>query len=335
METGRFHTEQYPEEGSGMKLALALLIPLGCVLGFAHAQTFPAKPVRLIVPFVPGGGTDTFARIFGARLSTTWDQQMVVENRGGAQGNIGTAVGAKAPADGYTLTLAYVGTLAINPHLYRQTGFDALKDFAAIARATEEAWVVVVHPSVPVRTIKDLAALAKRYPGKLSFASSASGTQMVGELFKISTGTDILHVPYKGAGPAAIDLIAGNVDMMYSSVTGAVSYVRAGRLRALAVTGNHRVDSLPDVPHAVESGFPDLDVYGWFGLVAPAGTPRDVIVKLNTDFVRALNAPELREKLKSIGQTAAPSTVEEFQAQIRTDYERWGKVVRQSGVKAD
>ena len=318
-----------------MKRTLALLVALGWILGSAHAQQFPAKPVRFIVPFVPGGGTDAFARIVGAKVSATWDQQIIVENRGGAQGNIGTALGAKAAPDGYTITLAYVGTLAINPHLYRQPGFDALNDFAAITRGTEEAWVVVVHPSVPVKSMKELAALAKRYPDKLSFASSASGTQMVGELFKIATGTNILHVPYKGAGPAAIDLIAGNVDMMYSSVTGAVPYVKVGRLRALAVTGSHRVEALPDVPSAVEAGYPDLNVYGWFGVVAPVATPREVIVKLNADFVRALNAPDLRERMKAIGQTPAPSTPEEFQAQIRADYERWGKVVRQSGAKAD
>ncbi len=304
-------------------------------LSFASAQTFPSKPVRLIVPFVPGGGTDSFARVVGAKVSAAWGQQMVVENRGGAQGNIGTALGAKAAPDGYTLTLVYVGTLAINPHLYRQPGFDALNDFTAIARGTEEAWLVVVHPSVPVRTLKELAALAKRNPDKLSFASSASGTQMVGELFKVATGVKILHVPYKGSGPATIDLVAGNVDIMYSSVTGAVSQVKAGRLRALAVTGVRRVETLPDVPSTQEAGYPELNVYGWFGIVAPAATPREIIVKLNADFVRALNAPDVRDRLKVIGQTSSPSTPEEFQAQIRVDYERWGKIVKQSGAKAE
>ncbi len=318
-----------------MKRTFALLVALGCVLGPTQAQQFPSKPVRYIVPFPPGGGTDTFARIIGAKLTDMWGQQFVVDNRPGAQGNIGTALGAKAAPDGYTITLAYVGTLGINPHLYRQPGFDALRDFAAVTRATEEAWIMVVHPSVPAKSMKELAALAKRNPGRLTFASSASGTQMVGELFKFATGTNILHVPYKGAGPAAIDLVAGHVDMMYSSVTGAVSQVKAGKLRALAVTGSHRIEALPEVPSAVEAGYPDLNVYGWFGTIAPAATPREVIVKLNADFVRALNSTDVRERLKVVGQTPSPSTPEEFQAQIRTDYERWGKVVKMSGAKVD
>jgi tripartite-type tricarboxylate transporter receptor subunit TctC len=260
---------------------------------------------------------------------------VLVENRPGAQGNIGTAAGAKAAADGYTLTLAYVGTLSINPHLYKNAGFDPLKEFAAVSRGTLEAWVMVVHPSLPVRSVKELAALAKQRPGQLTFASSASGTQLVGELFKQATGTQIEHIPYKGAGPAVIDLLAGNVHMMYSNPTAAVPHVKTGKLRGLAVTGRKRLEALPDVVTGVEAGYPQLDVLGWYGIVVPTGTPQAIITKLNTDIVAALNAPDVRERMKAIGQELSPSTPEQFHEQIRTDYALWGKVVRASGVKVD
>ncbi len=301
----------------------------------AQAQTYPSKPVRIIVPFAPGGGTDAFSRTVGAKLSQAWGQQVLVDNRAGAQGNIGTAAGAKSPADGYTLTLAYVGTLCINPHLYKDPGFDALKDFVGITRGTLEAWVLVVHPSLPVYSVKELVTLAKRRPGELFFASSASGTQLVGELFKQATGTNITHVPYKGAGPAVIDLLAGNVQLMYSNPTAAVPHVKNHRLRGLAVTGKKRLEALPDLITGIEAGYPQLDVLGWYGMVAPVATPAAIINKLNADFVAALNAPEVRERMKAIGQELSPSTVAEFQELIRNDYALWSKVVRGAGVKAD
>lgn len=310
--------------------ALALLAQVA-----AAQPQFPAKPVRIIVPFAPGGGTDAFARTVGAKLASTWGQQVIVENRAGAQGNIGTAAGAKAAPDGYTLTIAYVGTLCINPHLYKDPGFDALRDFAAVSRGTLESWVLVVHPSLPVRSVKELAALAKKRPGQLAFASSASGTQLVGELFKLATGTNILHVPYKGAGPAVIDLLAGNVQMMYSNPTAAVPHVKSGRLRGLVVTGQKRLDSLPDIPTAIEAGIPALDVLGWYGIVAPSAAPGAVVSKLNADIVATLNATEIRERMRAMGQELSPSTPGEFQEQIRKEFTMWGKVVRSAGVKAD
>ncbi len=228
-----------------------------------------------------------------------------------------------------------MGTLSINPHLYKSPGFDALKDFAAVTRGTLEAWVLVVHPSLPVHTVKELAALAKKRPGELTFASSASGTQLVGELFKIATGTKIEHIPYKGAGPAVIDLLAGNVHMMYSNPTAAVPHVKSGKLRGLAVTGRKRLEALPNLPTGVESGYNELDVLGWYGVVVPAATPQAIITKLNTDFINALNAPDVRERMKATGQELSPSTPEQFHEQIRTDHALWGKVVRSSGVKVD
>ncbi len=316
--------------------SIATTCALALLSQHAMAQpAYPVKSVRIIVPFSPGGGTDAFSRTIGAKLTQAWGQQVIVENRPGAQGNIGTAAGAKAAADGYTLTLAYVGTLSINPHLYKNAGFDPLKEFAAVSRGTLEAWVMVVHPSLPVRSVKELAALAKQRPGQLTFASSASGTQLVGELFKQATGTQIEHIPYKGAGPAVIDLLAGNVHMMYSNPTAAVPHVKTGKLRGLAVTGRKRLEALPDVVTGVEAGYPQLDVLGWYGIVVPTGTPQAIIAKLNTDIVAALNAPDVRERMKAIGQELSPSTPEQFHEQIRTDYALWGKVVRESGVKAD
>jgi tripartite-type tricarboxylate transporter receptor subunit TctC len=314
--------------------ALVLFIALGAALEVI-AQGYPDKPIHFIVPFPPGGGTDTFARIVGAKLTDMLGPQVIVDNRGGAQGNIGTALGAKAAPDGYTITLAYLGTLAVNPHLYSNPGFDPFRDFAAISRGTEEIWVLVVHPSVPVKTIKELADLAKRNPGKLAFASSASGTQLVGELFKLTTGTNIVHVPYKGAGPAVIDLVAGNVGIMFSNPTAAVPHVKSGRLRALAVMGDKRIEALPHVPSAVEAGYPELNVVSWYGVVVPALTPREVIVKLNAAIVRALDSPDVVERLRAVGQIPSPSTPEQFAEQIRIDFERWGKVVKATGAKVD
>ncbi|MBI4196110.1 MAG: tripartite tricarboxylate transporter substrate binding protein [Betaproteobacteria bacterium] len=300
------------------------------------AQGFPDRPVRFVVPFPPGGGTDAFARIVGGKLTEIWGQQVVIDNRGGAQGNIGTALGAKAPPDGYTITLAHQGALTINPHMYSRPGFDTLRDFAAVARGTAMAFVLVVHPSVAAKSMKDLAELARKNPGKLTFASTSAAPQLLGELFKLTTKTDMVHVPYKGAGPAVVDLLAGHVGIMFANPTSTVPHVKSGRLRALGVLGTRRTEALPDVPTAVESGFPEMSgILEWYGVVAPAATPRQTIAKLNAGVVRALNAPDVMKRLNDLGQTPAPSTVAEFSTQIRTEFERWGKVVKASGAKVD
>jgi tripartite-type tricarboxylate transporter receptor subunit TctC len=309
--------------------ALAVLLPA------AVAQPFPARPVRFIVPFVPGGGTDTFARIVGSRLGEIWGQQMIVDNRPGAQGNIGTILGAKAAPDGYSLTLAFVGTLAINPHIYQPPGFDALKDFTAVTRGTVEPWVITVNASSPATDVKELVAIAKRNPGKLSFGSGSSGSQLAGELFKLAAGLDIVHVPYKGTAPAVADVLAGNVHIATSVPTSVMSHVQSGRLRALLVTGSRRSEMLPGVPSAVEAGLSELDVLSWYGVVMPSATPRELVRKLNADFVQALNSKQVRERLAAAGQTAAPSTPAEFQQEIRKDYELWGKVVKSVNLKAE
>ena len=318
-------------------LLVAAGIACACAVGPSFAaEAFPSKPVRFIVPFPPGGGTDALARVLGARLSEMWGQQVIIDNRAGAQGGIGTAIGAKAPPDGHTITLGHQGALTINPHLYANPGYDSLRDFAAVTKATEMAFLLVVHPSLPVKTMKDLEALAKRNPGQLTFASTSSGPQMAGELFRLTTKTDMLHVPYKGAGPAVIDLLAGNVTIMFSNPTGAVPHVKAGKLRALGVMDKKRNEALPDVPSALEAGYPDLsNVIEWYGIVVPAATPRDVVLALNGAMHRALNSPEVVKRLAALGQTRAFGTPEEFAALMRSEYERWGRVVKASGAKAD
>ena len=314
---------------------LGALLLAGAAIG-TPAQSFPDRPVRFIVPFPPGGGTDGFARVLAAKLTELWGQQVIVDNRGGAQGNIGTAVGARAAPDGHTITLAHQGALVVNPHLYGNTGYDTLRDFAAVSLGTEMAFILVVHPSVPARSMKELADLAKKSPGKLTFASTSSVPQLVGELFKLTTGTDMVHVPYKGGGPAVIDLLAGHVNLMFSNPTSTVPHVKSGRLRALGVMDSKRNEALPDVPTAVEAGYPALGkIIEWYGVVVPAATPRQVIATLNADVVRALKAPDAAGRIQAMGQTVSPSTPEDFSKLIRAEYERWGKVVKASGARIE
>ncbi len=319
-----------------MKRLLFLFLALA-VSGFAPAQErYPEKPVRFIVPFPPGGGTDTLARILGAKLSELWGQPVVVENRAGAQGNVGTAAGARAAPDGYTITFAHQGALVINPHLYKDTGYDTLKDFTAVARATEMAFIGVARPSLPVTNLRDLAQHAKGNPGKVTFASTSAGPHVVGELFKQSTGTDLLHVPYKGAGPALNDLLAGNVDVMFGNPTSLVAHVKSGKLRGLGVMHSKRNAALPEVPTAQELGLPELsNVVEWYGVVVPAATPEPIVRKIGADVIKVMNMPDVRERLAQIGQTPSPAGGEEFGRYLRADFERWKKVVNAAGIKPD
>ena len=318
------------------RLLAALLFALVLPASGLAQERFPEKPVRFIVPFPPGGGTDALARILGAKLGDLWGQQVIIENRAGAQGNIGTAAGAKAAPDGYTLTFAHQGALVINPHLYRTPGYDTLKDFAAVARTTEMAFVAVAHPSVPASNLRELAQYAKQHPGKLTFASTSAGPHIVGELFKQATGTDLVHVPYKGAGPAINDLLGGQVALMFSNPTSTVPHVKSGKLRALGVMDKKRNPALPEVPTAVESGLPELyNVIKWYGVVVPAATPRAIVERLERDLLRALGSPDAAEHIRRIGQTPSPAGAEEFGRVIREDFERWQRVVKASGAKAE
>jgi len=308
-----------------------------CLAGAALAQErFPEKPVRFIVPFPPGGGTDTLARILAAKLGEQWGQQVIIDNRAGAQGNIGTAAGAKAAPDGYTITFAHQGALVINPHLYKEPGYDTLRDFAAVARTTEMAFIAVAHPSVPAKNLRELAQYARQNPGKLTFASTSAGPHIVGELFKQATGTDLVHVPYKGAGPAINDLLGGQVMLMFSNPTSTVPHVKGGKLRALGVMDTKRNPALPDVPTAQEAGLPELsNVIEWYGIVVPAATPGPVVQRLSASVLSAMAAPEVIERINGIGQTPSPAGPEEFARLIREDYARWQRVVKTSGAKAD
>ena len=313
-----------------LAVALALVLPLG------HAQSYPDKPVRLIVPFPPGGGTDALGRILAAKLGELWGQQVVVDNRAGAQGNIGTAAGAKAAPDGYTLTFAHQGALVINPHIYKETGYDTLKDFAPVALATEMAFIAVAHPSVPAADLRELAQYAKKNPGKLSFASTSAGPHIVGELFKQATGTDLLHIPYKGAGPAISDLLGGQVNLMFSNPTSTVPHVRSGKLRALAVMDEKRNPALPDVPTAKELGIAQLSsVIEWYGIAVPSATPPAIVRKVSGDLLRVLGTAEVRERITQAGQTPSPAGPEEFGRLIRADFERWRKVVAAAGIRPE
>ena len=298
---------------------------------------FPEKPVKIVVPFPPGGGSDTLARVLSRRLQEVWGQPVVIENKGGAQGSIGTAYGLKQPADGYTVTLVVQGALALNPHMYgKDNGFDVLTDISPVVRATEQAYVMVSRNGLPVKDLKALVEMMKEKPGKFTIGTSASGPQLVGELFRMTTGTDFLHVPYKGGGPASLAIIAGEVDVMISNPTGVVQYIKAGKVHPIAVLGSERNALIPEVPSALEQGFRALsDIPEWYGFVVPAGTPKAIVDKLNADFVAVLKEPEIQKSIRAGGTTPSPSTPEEFRKQILDDYERWGKVVRASGVKPE
>lgn len=297
---------------------------------------FPDKPVRLIVPFPPGGGTDVLGRILAAKLGETWGQQVIVENRAGAQGNVGTAAGAKAAPDGYTLTFAHQGALVINPHVYKDTGYDTLKDFAPVARTTEMAFIAVAHPSVPAANLRELAQYAKQNPGKLSFASSSAGPHIVGELFKQATGTQLLHVPYKGAGPALNDLLGGQVNVMFSNPTSTIPHVRSGKLRGLGVMDSKRNPALPDVPSAGELGIAELsNVIEWYGIVVPAATPAPIVQKLSADLLRVMGMADVRERIEKAGQAPSPAGAEAFGRVMREDFERWRRVISAAGIKPE
>ena len=303
----------------------------------APAQdSFPSRPIRWIVPSPPGGGTDAVSRIMAPKLTEMWKQQIVIDNRGGVQGSLGMALAAKSVPDGYTIVFAYSGPIVVNPHIYREVGYDALRDFAALTRYTQQPMVMTAHPSVPATSLKELAAHAKQNPGKLTFASSASLQHLGGELFKLAAGVNMTHIPYKGAGPAVLDLLGGNVSTMISNPTSVVPHIRSGKLRALGILGGQRIDALREVPTAAEAGFSEFaNVIEWYGMLAPAATPRTIVNALNSALVRALQMPDVQSRIQALGMTPSPSTPEEFDRQIRADYALWGKVVKASGVKAE
>src|SRR4030095_5020494 len=281
-------------------IVLALVSPLAC------AQTYPTKPIRLVVPFPPGGATDILARDVAQKLSDAWGQSFVVDNRPGAGGNIGSELVAKAAPDGYTLEMGTVGTHAINASLYAKMPYDHVKDFVPVILVAGVPNVLVVNPSVPVNSVAELIAYAKANPGKLNFASSGNGTSihLSGELFKVMAGVQITHVPYKGSAPALQDLLGGQVQLMFDNLPPSLPQIKAGKLKALAVTSTTRAAALPDVPTMAESGLPGFEASSWFGVLAPAGTPPAIVAKLNAEIGKWLASPEAKEKLAKQGANA-------------------------------
>ena len=298
------------------------------------AQSYPSKPVRIVVPFAPGGGVDLTARILAQKLTERVGQSFIVENRTGASGIIGTEFVAKSAPDGYTLLVGSQTTQAVVPAMYGKLNYDTTRDFAAVTEIATSPLVIVAHPSLPVKTVKDLIALAKARPGQLTFGAASGGTpHMAGELFKLVAHVDMLFVPYKGEGPAIADAMGGQISMVFSNLPVALPQAQGGRLRALAVTSPQRVATASGIPTAAESGLPGYEASTWFGLFAPAATPREVIGKLNADAVSALNVPEVKERMAGQGLFVVANTPEQFAAFVKTEIPRWAKVVRDSGVK--
>src|SRR5258706_5965906 len=316
---------------------LTLLAGAALLTAVAHAQNYPVKPIRLVVPQPPGGGNDVIARMISQKLTVTLKQQFEVDNRAGAGGLIGADVAAHAPADGYTLLLGNVATLAIIPNVQKKMPYDALKDFAPVSLIASAPLLVVVHPSVPVHTIKQLIALARAKPGQLNYASNGVGssTHLATEMSKMRTRTDLVHVPYKGLGPATTDLLSGQVQLMFSSAVAMMPHVQGRRLRAIAMTGAKRSTAIPEIPTVAESGVPDYESGSWYGILAPTGTPREIIDLLNREIVAAVRSPDITDRLVTEAVIPVGNSPAEFAAHIQKAYTRIGNVIRSSGAKFD
>jgi len=304
--------------------------------GAAAAQDYPNRPVRFVVPYPPGGGTDVVARILQEPLAAELGQPIIIDNRGGAAGNLGTDIVAKSLADGYTI-LFTLSSHTINPKLYDKLPFDVERDFVPVSLATLVPQILVANPGVPVNSVKELIAYAKANPGKLNYASVGTGSpgHIAGELFKLKTGVDIVHIPYKGGGPAVIDTIGGQVQLLFVTMPAAWQHVKAGKLKALAVTSATRTVTAPDVPTIAESGIPDYVVDSWYGAFAPAKTPPAIVAKLNAAFAKVLANPQVRERLLAQGAEAAPSTPAEFDRRVKEELAKWEQVIKSANIKPE
>jgi tripartite-type tricarboxylate transporter receptor subunit TctC len=303
----------------------------------AAAQPFPTKPVRMIVGFAPGGGTDFVARVLGQRLGEIWGQQVLVENRAGASGTIGADFVARAPADGHTLLMGHVNSHAIAPNVFRRMPYDPLKDFQMVTYVGYVPNVLTLHPSLPVKSVKDLIALARARPGQLTFASSGTGStqHLAGEMFMNLTGVKMVHVPYKGSGQAIQDLVGGHVSLNFDTMPPVLDHIRHGRLRALAVTTPRRAEQLPEVPTLEELGLKGFEMTNWYGVMAPAGTPRTIVSALSTEINRVLKEPGIREKLQSVGTDIGGGSPEDFEALLKSDLAKYARLVKAAGVQVD
>ena len=307
-------------------------------ISLAHAQSvYPVKPIRLIVPFTPGGVTDTSGRYIADQLSTKLGQQIVVENRPGASGNIGSYQVASAEPDGYTLLLGFDGTLVINPHVFEKISFDTVKDFSPIGKIGDAVLILVANNNFPGKTVNDMIAISKKDPQGLSYGTSGAGSSphIAGELLKQKTGANLVHIPYKGGGQAMTDLLGGNIPLVYTAVAGANQHIKSGRLTPLAVSSFQRSSSLPDVPTFMESGIKDFELSSWVGLLAPAKTPRPVIMRLNQALNEILASTEGKERLNAMGITATVGSPEKFSEQIKFDLTRFGAIVKNANIKAE
>lgn len=321
-----------------MKLSLPLISALSiaaCFSGVAQAQSaYPAKSVRLIVPFPAGGATDIMARMLGDKLTQRLGQQFVVDNRGGANGNIGMDLAAKSPPDGYTLVLTVVGTWAVNPNLYKQLPFDVVKDFAPIMQVSSSPGVLVVHPSMPIKNVKQLIALAKAQPGKLDYGSAGVGGfgHISGAIFELMTGTHLVHIPYKGAGPAQIDLLAGQIHILFNDAISTIPYLRSGRMRGLAVTTMKRMPALAEMPTMDEAGVKGYDNATWMAIAAPTGTPKEIVGRLNSELNAILKLPDIQEKAAGAGAVLVGGTPEQFSEYLKLELAKFARVVRDAKI---
>ena len=317
------------------RFLLAILLSLVLAPGAAYSQPYPSKPVRIVVPFPPGGPTDIVARLVSQKMAEGLKQPVVVENRAGAGGVLGTEYVAKSPADGYTLLMGTIGGLAVSMSMLPDRGYDTLRDFAPITQAVNVTSILVTHPSVPVKSVQGLLTLARAHPGKLNYGSSGGGTvtHLAGELLKLMGRVNIVHVPYKGGAPALTAIISGEVDLTYENSLIIVPHIKSGKVRALAVTGAQRSKLLPDLPSIAEA-LPGYGASGWYGLLAPAATPKDVLARLNAETVKSLRSPDVAEKLSGQGAEPAPGNPSDFAAFIRAEIDKWSKVVKAANMKA-
>jgi tripartite-type tricarboxylate transporter receptor subunit TctC len=318
-----------------LSLAAAITAAVFALATTAHGQQYPTRTVRIIVPFSAGGPTDILARLLAQRMHDAFGQQFVIDNRGGGGGTIGAQLAARSAPDGYTLYIGGITTLAMAPHTHKNLPYDPFKDFAPITRLTEQPLMLMVHPALPVQSVKEFIALARAKPGQLDYASSGLGGtgHLAGELFKSVTATDMVHIPYKGASPALTDLTAGQVQVMFGTLLAAVPLIKNGKLRPLAVTGKQRAAALPQVPTFAEAGLSNYDALSWNCMVAPAGTSADIIARLNTELVRIVRDPALLERLAGDGVTGTGSTPQELAAYLKVESAKWSKVVRDAGIK--
>jgi len=314
-----------------------LCAALAAAIAPAAAQQYPTRPVRFVLGFPPGGGSDTIARLLSTRLSENLGRPVVVDNRPGAGGNVAGEIVAKSPPDGYTLLMGNNAILATNASLYRNMAFDPVKDLAPVALLASQPNILVVHPSLPVKSVKEFIALARSRPGQLNYASSGSGlaAHLAGELFKTMTRTDMVHVPYKGGGPAVVDTLSGQCQLMFATAVSVQPYLKSGRLRPLAVTTAVRSRNFPDLPTVAEAGVPGFEASTWHGVVVPAGTPQAIIGRLNGEFNKVLQVPDVRERLATQGADAIGGTPQQFADYIGAEIPKWAKIIKESGAKVE